>query len=102
MLHAKPAMNAIVVQLLVDLSWIDLHGTRIADRNEEKLLQDRPSRFLPEATKFRQDQPLSRLLLTTFAYSKQKPGVACLCLINQMSVTPKRISAQASVKIMEV
>ena len=40
MLHAKPAMNAIMVQLLVDLSWIDLHGTRIADRNEEKLLQD--------------------------------------------------------------
>jgi hypothetical protein len=51
MLHAKPAMNAIVVQLLVDLSWINLHGKKITDRNEEKLLPDRSSRLLLQATK---------------------------------------------------
>lgn len=43
--------------------------------------------------KFRHDQPLSRLLQTTFAYSKQKAGVAWLCLINRVSVIQNESSA---------
>jgi len=38
MFRAKPSMNAIVVQLLVDLLRINCGWNKIVDRNPEKLL----------------------------------------------------------------
>lgn len=71
MFRAKPSMNVIVVQLLVDLSLINPGETNLRLPNNEKLFSDRSSHFLHETTSSGKDQSLSRLLLTTFAYSKQ-------------------------------
>jgi hypothetical protein len=61
MLHAKPSMNAIVVQLLVDLSWINSGGTALSIARK-KTFTDRSLTFsYLKQQGSGKDQPLSRL-----------------------------------------